>query len=395
MFSYVSVLTNLFALAVLLVIAGNFFREERHAPLGPKLFGVLLALNAVMLIADCLQFFPAGPSGLVRNLREAAAVLVCGLPVLICFFWTLFVRCQVRQDFSTALRAAALLLVPTAAVAFLAFFSGFNGLFFTMDAQSAARHGTYFWIYAAACAVLLAWAQVIMLQNRERLRRRFSASLFLCVLPPVLGAVLHPIFPGPSPAWPFMTFSLLLLFLDFQRGQLHTDHLTGLYNRWHLDTYLREWASDKKRHTMLAGIMTDLDSFKNINDRYGHITGDRALVDAGSILRASVRSSDFVCRYGGDEFIVMVEVRDRSELERVVTRIRANVERYNGENRMPFQMSLSLGYDVFDPGTGMTTRQFLRHIDQLMYRNKMSRKQQRRNVIQAHDDPGPGRQAPQ
>lgn len=394
MSSYASALTDLFALAVLLVITGNFFQGERHASLGQRLFGILIVLNAVMLIAGSLQVFLAGSSGPVRNLQAAAAVLACGFPVLICFFWTLFVRYQVRQDFSTALRAAAFLALPTAVVAFLAFFSHMNGIFFTIDAQNEPRYGNYFWIYAAFCAFLLAWPQLIMLQNRDHLRRRFSASLFFCVLPPLLGAVLHPFLPGPSPAWPFMTLSLLLLFLDFQRGQLHTDHLTGLYNRWHLDSYLREWASDKKRHTMLAGIMTDLDSFKSINDRYGHITGDRALVDAGSILRASVRSSDFVCRYGGDEFIVMVEVRNRGELERVVARIRANVERYNRENRMPFVMSLSLGYDVFDPGTGMTTRQFLRHIDQLMYHNKMSRKQQRRSVIQAHDDPDPGRQAP-
>lgn len=396
MSAYSSVQTDLFALTVLFLIGANLLQGVRGTSFGQKLYWVLAILNAAVLAADSLQFLLPAGSGFAGKLQGVSAALVCGLPVLICFVWVIFVCFQIRQDFSAAVRTAALLALPAAAVAGIAFFSWSNSCFFIITAQATARHGKYFWIYAAACIAPLVWAQFSMLKNRKRLKKRFSASFYLCVLPPLIGAALHPLFPGPSPAWPCMTFSLLLFFLNFQRGQLHTDHLTGLYNRWHLDGYLRERTAARKQHdTLLAGIMTDLDSFKCINDRFGHIMGDHALVDAGNILRASVRSGDFVCRYGGDEFIVIVEVKSRGELERIVARIRENVAHYNYQSRMPFLMSLSLGYDVLDPESGMTSKQFLRHIDQLMYQNKKCRKQQHRSVIQGPADLDSGRQAPQ
>ncbi len=393
MFSYSSALTDLFALALLLLIFINFLQGVRGTSTGQGLYGVLGVSNAVMLLADSAQYLLLGRSGFAGAVQAVCAALVCALPPLLCLFWVVFVFWQIRQDL-TVLRTAAIFFLPGAVITGIALFSRYNGYFFVIGAQNTPRYGKYFWLYAAACVLYLILAEAYILKNRRRLSVRFSTSFSLCALPPLIGAAVHPFFPGPSPAWPCLTFSLLVLFLSFQRGQLSTDHLTGLYNRWHLDYYLRERAASKRHNTQLAGIMADLDSFKCINDRYGHMMGDRALVDTGSILRASVRVGDFVCRYGGDEFIVIVEVRSRKELERIVTRIRANVERYNLEGHMPFLMSLSLGYDMFDPETGMTAKQFLRHIDQLMYRNKNSRKQQRRSVIQAPADPDRDRQAP-
>ena len=394
LFSLSSVLSDLFALALLSLIFLNFLQGAQGSSTGQKLYGVFGVFNAVLLVADGAQYLLAGRSGPAEGVQAAAAALVCALPPLLSFFWVVFVFCQLQQDLPAVLRATAVFFLPGAAVAGVALLSRFNGYFFVMRPREIPLHGGYFWLYAAACILYLVVAQAWILKNRRRLSRRFSASFSLCALPPVIGAALHPLFPGPSPAWPALTFSLLVLFFNFQRGLLSTDHLTGLYNRWHLDRYLRERMASKKRNMKLAGVMADVDNFKSINDRYGHVTGDRALVDTGVILRTSVRGGDFVCRYGGDEFIVILDVHSRSELERIVTRIRASVERYNLEGRMSFRMSLSLGYDMFDPESGMTAKQFLRHIDQLMYRNKNSRKQQRRSVIQAPDDQGSGRRAP-
>mgnify|MGYP000867901222 CR=1 FL=1 len=386
------VLTDLFALALLLLIFVNFLQGVRGTSAGQKLYDLLGAGNAVILLADGAQYLLIGRTGF-GTVRAVAEALVCALPPLLCCLWLLFVFSQARRDRPSLLRKGAFCL-PGAAVAAVALFSRLNGFFFIAQAWDAPRHGEFFRLYVAVCLLYLIVAQICIVRNRRRLSRRFSSSFSLCALPPLIGAAAHPFFLGPSPAWPCLTFSLLVLFLNFQRGQLSTDHLTGLYNRWHLDYFLRERMSSKKRNIRLAGIMADLDFFKHINDRYGHMAGDRVLVDTGNILRASVRGGDFVCRYGGDEFIVLVDVRNRAELERIVRRIHANVARYNLEDRMPFRISVSLGYDLFDPESGMTPKQFLRHIDQLMYKNKNSRKERRRGFTQVPGDPDRGRQAP-
>lgn len=391
--SYSLVLTDVFALSLLMLLLVNFLQGERGSSAGHKLFSILFACNVAALAADLSQFLLDGASGFMESVRTVCLSVLFAMPVCVCLLWDLFVFLQIHPNLHGDLHRTLPRLLPGIAVAGVALFSRLNGYFFVFGPQNTPHRGSFFWLYAVVCLCHLLSAQTCLLKSRKLLSRRFSASIALCALPPLIGAAIQPLFPGPSPLWPGLTFSLLVLYLNFQRGRLATDHLTGLYNRGRLDIYLREWAG-MKHPPMLGGIMADLDAFKLINDRYGHVAGDRALVDAGNILRTSVRADDFVCRYGGDEFILIVRVRSRAELERVVARIQSGLERYNCEGRMPFLMNLSLGYDIYDPQGGVSIRQFLRHIDQLMYRNKHARKQQQKRVIQVPVAQDGERQAP-
>jgi diguanylate cyclase (GGDEF)-like protein len=84
------------------------------------------------------------------------------------------------------------------------------------------------------------------------------------------------------------------------------DGLTGLANRGALeDRLVAEWAMYQRHGTPLAVMMADLDQFKQVNDRYGHLVGDDVLRRAASVLRASVRAGDLAARYGGEEFAVV------------------------------------------------------------------------------------------
>ena len=116
--------------------------------------------------------------------------------------------------------------------------------------------------------------------------------------------------------------SLVLSALKLERGrameqleralvELHeqavTDPLTGLYNRRYLWEFLRrEWIRAKRRNDTLAVIMIDLDHFKRINDAHGHEAGDFVLTAIAGLLRNRIRSSDIVCRYGGEEFALVL-----------------------------------------------------------------------------------------
>lgn len=91
------------------------------------------------------------------------------------------------------------------------------------------------------------------------------------------------------------------------REQAITDPLTGLYNRRYLWEFLRrEWIRAKRRDDTLAVIMIDLDHFKRINDEHGHEAGDFVLTAIAALLRNRIRSSDIVCRYGGEEFALVL-----------------------------------------------------------------------------------------
>jgi len=116
--------------------------------------------------------------------------------------------------------------------------------------------------------------------------------------------------------------SLVLSALRIERGQAMdqlqralielrelatTDPLTGLYNRRYLWEFLRrEWIRAKRRDNTLAVIMIDIDHFKRINDAHGHEAGDFVLTAVAGLLRNRIRSSDIVCRYGGEEFALVL-----------------------------------------------------------------------------------------
>src|SRR5690606_15651270 len=91
-------------------------------------------------------------------------------------------------------------------------------------------------------------------------------------------------------------------------GQLaHVDGLTGLWNRMHFDRRLSQCVNAARRHrTPLTLVMADVDHFKSINDRFGHPFGDQVLATAAQLLRSLARESDIVCRYGGEEFAIIL-----------------------------------------------------------------------------------------
>lgn len=91
------------------------------------------------------------------------------------------------------------------------------------------------------------------------------------------------------------------------REQSIRDGLTGLFNRRYLEeTLARELARASREQTSLSLLMVDLDHFKRVNDTYGHSTGDRVLQTVAELLQRQVRSADIVCRYGGEEFAVLL-----------------------------------------------------------------------------------------
>ncbi|MCX6062813.1 MAG: sensor domain-containing diguanylate cyclase [Caldiserica bacterium] len=100
------------------------------------------------------------------------------------------------------------------------------------------------------------------------------------------------------------------------------DHLTGLYNRRYIDTILEQQYELFKRHFQRFGlVMIDVDKFKSINDTFGHLAGDEVLKSVTSVLQRSLRSMDFLARFGGDEFIIVCPLVELEGIEKLSQRI--------------------------------------------------------------------------
>lgn len=152
----------------------------------------------------------------------------------------------------------------------------------------------------------------------------------------------------------------------------YTDHLTGLYNRRYLMEVLdREFSRARRNRNFLSLLIIDIDNFKGINDRYGHLGGDLVLAEAASVFQKELRGYDTAVRYGGDEFVAVISDASLSEAMIVAERMRVTIE----ESRFPGKMAgvcitFSIGIAVH-PSDGIdTVEDFIREADSALYRAK-------------------------
>jgi diguanylate cyclase (GGDEF)-like protein len=151
------------------------------------------------------------------------------------------------------------------------------------------------------------------------------------------------------------------------------DELTGFYNRRFMKRVLTEELGRSQRHRHNLGLlMIDVDHFKSINDNYGHITGDQALSELGKIIVTSLREEDVVCRYGGEELVVILpEVDGVDSVMQTAERLRSAVESRSFKNSKgtSITMTVSIGASVF-PHHGEDEVELFKQADQALYRAK-------------------------
>jgi diguanylate cyclase (GGDEF)-like protein/PAS domain S-box-containing protein len=156
------------------------------------------------------------------------------------------------------------------------------------------------------------------------------------------------------------------------RLQSIRDSLTGLYNRRYLNEVLeREVRRAARGQRHLAVMLLDVDSFKGINDTYGHETGDTFLRELGSFLQKRVREEDIACRYGGDEFIILLTETSPDAARRRARQLREGVKTLTVPHRGQYLTppTVSIGVALY-PEHGSTVDELMRAADDALYKAK-------------------------
>ena len=158
-----------------------------------------------------------------------------------------------------------------------------------------------------------------------------------------------------------------------------TDTLTGLYNyRYFRDLLSREMESTLRTGRACCLIMIDIDHFKSVNDQWGHEAGNQALIVAANVFRQTVRVTDVVCRYGGEEFIAVLPQTTLPVAVRVAERMRECLEQSSVQHEDDtFQLTASFGVGIYSGETESTLESLVDSVDQYLYQAK----QQGRNRV--------------
>jgi diguanylate cyclase (GGDEF)-like protein len=173
------------------------------------------------------------------------------------------------------------------------------------------------------------------------------------------------------------------LYSEVQRLAV-TDDLTGLYNRRHFDKQLSAEFQRARRYSRPLGLLIiDIDLFKRVNDRFGHLEGDRVLAEFASMLRQSVRETDFIARFGGDEFTIILPETDLNGTVEAANRIRQSAAAHiyiAGKERI--QLTVSIGTAAIPNQLFANPTELFQHADRAL----LEAKQLGRDQVSGMDD---------
>ncbi len=150
------------------------------------------------------------------------------------------------------------------------------------------------------------------------------------------------------------------------------DPMTGLYNRFCFINHAVPLVDESKAHHKSALIMfADINDLKKINDRYGHVSGDRAITTVAEAVKESIGTDNAIgIRYGGDEFLLIAANASRKYAEDIKKRINSSIEKENSLGNNPVRFSVSIGYVLTDPKSDKSVTDYVDEADKLMYEIK-------------------------
>ncbi|MDX8407075.1 MAG: GGDEF domain-containing protein, partial [Mariprofundaceae bacterium] len=149
------------------------------------------------------------------------------------------------------------------------------------------------------------------------------------------------------------------------------DPMTGMYNRRFMDDFSHSLESSiARRKSSMGVLMCDIDLFKLVNDKRGHASGDKVLIQTAKIFKDAVRASDLVIRYGGEEIIALLMDADETRSLEVAERIRSSIEEHVMRDEMgEFNITISIGVAMY-PDNGSELDECIHHADTALYEAK-------------------------
>jgi diguanylate cyclase (GGDEF)-like protein len=372
MLEYVEI--NLIGIILLLTILLSFRKmrslEQREEQ---TYFVNMLVLNALILFADNSIYFLRGHSapGLVF-LNHIFCIAYFSMHAWFCYSWVRYVILRLDPRHRDTMPEKILLFAPAVINTACTLLTPFTGWVYTISADNRYHRGSMVWLSFLMSAFYLVFSTVFVLREyRHPSRGREKDEYWTLLVFPIfiaVGNILQMSFYGLSIVWLCAAISVLILFIDMQNDQLSQDKLTGVYNRGLINAQLM-WEVEHlhSSNDLLMAAMFDIDHFKSINDRYGHLTGDEALKVVARVLKESSRKTDYVCRFGGDEFMLIGHIGKEENAEVIMQRILKNLDKVNQTGNLPFKLSLSCGYTTCGRNDRVTTDTIMNEADSRMY----------------------------
>lgn len=368
---------------VLIVVWFNDTHKSRGpVMIGQRIFHLLLWANMGAMIFDLIQVLFDGTSYRYSYFIESMSIFLYYLVYsFIAYIFVLYTDYELYPDNTRFKRNLIKYSLPAIVMIVMDVSSLWNGWYFVIDEAANYARGSLFYVPTIVSFGYIVYALLLLIGYRRKrtvetnVQRDLYKRLFLFPLLPCIGAILQILLPGSAWIFPAITLAILFNYISVQNGYMARDYLTGLYNRSQIETFMNYQLKNLKKGNYFFLILLDLDKFKSINDTYGHVIGDDALIHAAKLLRGSCkRRSDYVARLGGDEFVIIGQCEDKEAVDMIITRMNDVAEEFNRTAKKPYKLYFSAGYVIYDGSTYATLDTLLSEADRKMYEVKNAKK---------------------
>ncbi|BES64537.1 GGDEF domain-containing protein [Gottschalkiaceae bacterium SANA] len=208
-------------------------------------------------------------------------------------------------------------------------------------------------------------------RQRKQVQKEVLYIILLYVSFPAMAAFLQVALFGVFILWPTMAMMVVLTYIFLETVSTSKDYLTGLLSRQRIDSYL-EYMLEQQRSFIF--VMLDLDDFKTINDRYGHLSGDLALQAFSNSLLKQFFDEKLVGRYAGDEFVLVLEKVDVEGLKAKLQSVEKEMKTQYEAGNLEFPIHFSYGFYEREAKDHISYENMISLADERMYSNKRSHK---------------------
>ena len=296
---------------------------------------------------------------------------------LMAYSWFMYMAAAEKMPFRKSRKKKLLCFLPTALSCLGLMIAYIADPYYWVDRNNELCALYYPVMIFVPTLYLLAAFAISMVNARKTERRDEKKQCWLIGIFPlgVLGFGLAQVAVLNAPTFCFgCTVMIIFFYIQHMQMMISVDALTRLNNRGQINRYI-EQITDRD-HIREIAMMIDIDGFKEINDTYGHAEGDRALVLVSEALKKTgegLKIPMFLGRYGGDEFLLIMQPPEGGIWPETVAGIlRQEVEKKQEENRLPYRLEVSIGYDELRDKND-TMKDCLVRADENLYREKRAK----------------------
>lgn len=331
-----------------------------------KAYNFMLIVTFIATINETLSFIiDARPGFIFHILQYISNTISSASSGIIGYCWCLFVEYHIHRNFKRIKKKSRILAVPLIIATILIIFNllGTDIIFDISKENVYTRGPMNFILYIFVFVYYIESIYTVQKAKNDSILVEFF-PIYYFVVPCMIGTIIQGLFFGIAVGWLCVAIAFILIYIEFQISNSFIDDLSGLYNRKYMNHYLNKLQNNKTKH--VYGFLLDVNDFKVINDTYGHLSGDRAIIHIGKILQNTVGNGCVAIRMGGDEFVIFAILKSNEEALALKKHIEQNVRQFNIHSKEPFHLSFSIGIAKYSGNIDT----FLSAMDDSMYEAK-------------------------